>query len=42
MRLSKWAFAPLAFVTVYLSAARADLPLPVDGGASASVPMTVL
>jgi len=41
MRLSKWAFAPFAFVTA-IGTASAEMPLPVDGGEQASVPMVVL
>ena len=41
MRLSTWALASLAFAAA-IGAARAELPLPIDGGEAASVPMAVL
>jgi hypothetical protein len=41
MRSSTWAFATFALAAA-IGAARAELPLPTDGGEAASVPMAVL
>ena len=40
MRLSTWAFASFSFAMT-IGTANAELPLPIDGGEAASVPMAV-
>lgn len=42
MRLSKWALASFAVAMAIGTTAKAELPLPLDGGVAASVPMVVL